>query len=138
MSVDAPGVAQQFAVAIVDDDASVRAALGRLCAAFGYRPAVYASGREFLSALDRDPQCADCLILDTHMPEMNGIELQRHLLSNGVHIPTIVVTADEALNASSHYAAADIVAYFVKPVSSDDLLAAVARAVRISPESLVR
>lgn len=138
MSGDAPGMARQLAIAIVDDDASVRAALRRLCSAFGYRPGVYASGREFLSALERDPACADCLILDTHMPEMSGIELQRHLLANGLRIPTIVVTADEELDAAAHYAAAGIVAYLIKPVSAEDLLAALAQVRSTTREGVVR
>ncbi|HVQ15992.1 MAG TPA: response regulator [Vicinamibacterales bacterium] len=133
MSQTAPPIA----IAIVDDDASVRAALRRLCNAVGYRATAYASGREFLAALEADPTCADCLILDTHMPEMSGIELQRHLVTSGVRIPTIVVTADEASDAPMHYVALGIAAYLVKPVSSDDLLAAIARSLGATPESLV-
>jgi len=121
---------RRLAIAIVDDDASVRAAFRRLCNAFGYHATSYASGREFLAAFERDPSCADCLILDTHMPEMSGIELQRHLVANGVRIPTIVVTADETADAPLHYLTLGITAYLVKPVGSDDLLAAVTRAVR--------
>lgn len=120
-------------IAIVDDDASVRVSLRRLCKAVGYSATVYASGREFLAAVQQDPFCADCMILDTHMPGMSGIELQRHLLARGMVIPTIVVTADEASDAPAHYAAAGIVAYLVKPVDGDELLAAIARAVIVKP-----
>jgi len=120
-------------VAIVDDDESVRIGLRRLCRAFGLSVSVYASGREFLVALDHDPSCAECVILDTHMPDMSGIEVQRRLLASGVCIPTIVVTADEDANAPSRYNPAGIVAYLTKPVSGDDLLAAVRRALSIQP-----
>jgi FixJ family two-component response regulator len=118
-------------VAIVDDDPSVRRSLRRLCEFSGFVARVYASGPEFLAALDRDRSIAECLILDTHMPEMSGNELQRHLLAHGVHIPTIVVTADEASEAQSHYAAG-IVAYFRKPVPAEDLLTAIAKAVGVA------
>lgn len=136
MSDNARPRAHRPAIAIVDDDASVRVSLRRLCHAFGYSAIAYASGPEFIAALERDPSGTDCLILDTHMPQMSGIELQRHLIANGVRIPTIVVTADEASDAPLHYATSSITAYLIKPISCEDLLAAIARAVR-TPESRV-
>jgi FixJ family two-component response regulator len=137
LSDTARPTAHQLAIAIVDDDASVRVALRRLCHAVGYAATAYASGAEFLAALERDPSCADCLILDTHMPQMSGIELQRYLIASGVRIPTIVVTADEGPGAPLHYVASGIAAYLIKPVSSDDLLAAIVKAVP-TPLSRVR
>jgi FixJ family two-component response regulator len=125
----------RIAIAIVDHEPSVRVALRRLCALVGYRATAYASGREFLAALERDPSCADCLILDTHMPEMSGVELQRQLIAKGIRIPIIVVTADEAPDAPRRYAASGVAAYLVKPVSGDDLLAAVAKAMH-APKSV--
>lgn len=125
-------MAQRLEIAIVDDEASVRVSLRRLCQAVGYCATAYASGREFIAALERDPSCVDCLILDTHMPELSGIEVQRHLIANGVRIPTIVVTADEA--SSTHYVAPGIAVCLVKPVSSEDLIAAITRALH-APKS---
>jgi FixJ family two-component response regulator len=136
LSDNARTTAHQLAIAIVDDDASVRVSLRRLCTVVGYVATAYASGPEFIAALERDPSCADCLILDTHMPQMSGIELHRRLVANGVRIPTIVVTADEASDAPLHYVSSGIAAYLVKPISSDDLLAAIARAVG-TPEGRV-
>ena len=126
---DNPSTTRRLAIAIVDDDLSVRVSLRRLCQAVGYSATAFASGPELIAAIERDPSCADCLILDTHMPEMSGIELQRYLIANGVRIPTIVVTADEGPGAPLHYVASGIAAYLIKPVSSDDLLAAIAKAV---------
>jgi FixJ family two-component response regulator len=132
MSGETSMTTRRIAVAIVDDDASVRIGLRRLCTAFGMAATAYASGREFLVALEHDPSIAECLILDTHMPEMSGIELQRHLLAQGTYIPTIVVTADEA--SAAHYVADGVVAFLRKPVVGDDLLAAIARAVPMKAE----
>ena len=48
-------------------------------------------GRNFSLLADGPPEC---LIVDFQMPEMNGLELQQHLLSDGIKIPTIRITAD--------------------------------------------
>lgn len=78
-------------VAVVDDDVSVRKALGRLLTASSFEINTYSSAREFLKSLSvRQP---DCLVIDLHMPELTGIELQHQLTRAGVRIPTIVITA---------------------------------------------
>lgn len=116
--------ARRVSVAIVDDDPSIRRSLRRLCEFSGFMARVYASGPEFLAAFEHDRSIAECLILDTHMPEMSGNELQRHLLANGMNVPIVVVTADDTSDAHAHYAAG-IVAYLQKPVAAEDLLAAI-------------
>ena len=119
-----------ISVAIVDDDASVRFSLQRLCEVFGLRATAYASGREFLASLERASSSADCLLIDAHMPEMTGSELQRQLLARGVQIPTIVITADDVpVNAAAHGNTGPV-AWLQKPVSGDALLSAIQQAVR--------
>src|SRR6478735_2176551 len=78
-------------IAIVDDDPSVLKALARLLRAHALHVRTYTSAREFLAALPEWPP--DCLIVDLHMPEMTGLELQRHLTDSGIKIPTIVITS---------------------------------------------
>ncbi len=121
---------RRITVAIVDDDASVRASLQRLCNAYDMRATTFASGPEFLAALEADASPIDCLLLDGHMPHMTGAELQRNLIARGVRIPTIVFTADDAPDMLTHYAPFGIIAFLRKPISGDDLLAAVEKAVR--------
>jgi len=130
MSASTPSVLSQTSIAIIDDDASVRVSLKRLCTVFGLQATTYASGREFLSSMEGGASRADCLLLDAHMPEMTGSELQRHLVAKGIYIPTIVFTADDAPELWAQYSAAGVVACLRKPLSCDDLLAAIERAVR--------
>jgi FixJ family two-component response regulator len=129
MSTPTATTPPQASIAIIDDDASVRVGLKRLCTACGLSVTVYASGREFLSSIEAGAPRADCLLLDAHMPEMTGSELQRHLVTSGIRIPTIVFTADDAPEVSAHYTAAGVVACLRKPLSSEDLLAAIELAV---------
>jgi FixJ family two-component response regulator len=78
-------------IAVVDDDPAVLRALSRLLRSRSFSPRTYGSGRDFLAALQT--YMPDCLIVDLQMPDMNGMELQQHLVSNGISIPTILITA---------------------------------------------
>jgi len=133
MSAQTPAATRPIAVAIVDDDASVRSSLSRLCRVFGLSATTYASGREFLASLDSGESRADCLLLDAHMPEMNGFELQRRLVARGAYIPTILCTGGDLPEAPVHDAATGIVGCLRKPMSAADLLAAIEQAVRKRP-----
>ena len=114
-------------IAIVDDDPAVLRALSRLLRSRTFRVWIYGSGQEFLAALpDGLPEC---LIVDFQMPEMNGMELHQHLISNGVSIPTILITAhaDAAIHAAP--AGDTIVARLRKPLQDAALFSAIARAI---------
>ena len=78
-------------IAIVDDDPAVLRALSRLLRSRAFHVKTYGSGQEFLAALPNG--LPKCLIVDFQMPEMNGLELQQHLICNGKTVPTILITA---------------------------------------------
>jgi FixJ family two-component response regulator len=61
-----------MAITIVDDEAAIRVSLRRLCNALGFEATTYASGRDFLDALDRHEPHPHCILLDIHMAEMSG------------------------------------------------------------------
>jgi FixJ family two-component response regulator len=110
-------------VAIVDDDPSVLKALARLLRAHAVDARTYASARDFLISLpDGLPEC---LIVDLQMPEMTGLELQRHLNRAGIQIPTIVVTAHHEADMRELCESAGATKYLLKPLQDTSLLAAV-------------
>jgi len=121
--------ARVLSIAIVDDDAGVRVSVSRLCRAFGLHAVPYASGGEFLAALDAGTAPADCLLVDAHMPTMTGFELISQLLARDVRIPTIVFTADATPAVPAAYVAAGISNYLRKPLPAADLMAAIESAV---------
>jgi len=106
-------------ICIVDDDASVRRALGRMVTSFGFEVQLLASGRECLDGphIDR----AACLILDVSMPGMNGFELCALLQASGRSVPTVFISAhdDEGYKAKARSVGA--VAFLNKPCD-DNLL----------------
>jgi two-component system response regulator FixJ len=119
----------RISVAIVDDEDSVRTSLRRLCFALGLDAMVFASGSELIDFLDAGSPPPDCLLLDAHMPDMTGLEVQQLLTRRGQRFPVLVYTADDAPEAQARYFAAGAADYLRKPLGSDELFAAVTRAV---------
>jgi FixJ family two-component response regulator len=90
---------------------------------------LFASAEEFLNSTHT--RKADCLILDVRLPGMSGVELHRHLLARQYGVPVIFITAHGSDEAARLEAASDwTVAYFTKPFSGDELLDAVATALK--------
>lgn len=111
---------------LVDDEASVRTAIGRLLRAEGFEVTPFASPTEFLAA--HDPAAPGCLLLDMAMPVLNGLDIQQALIERGSRLPIIFLTgrADVPMCAQAmKRGAAD---FLTKPVNDTDLLAAIRRA----------
>ena len=108
-------------VAVIEDDASARTALGRLLRASGFEPALFESAEAFI---DASPPSL-CAIVDVQLPGMSGIELQQRLRAAGNTIPIIVTTAscDPAVRKRAHEN--DCAAFFWKPVDGDALTVAI-------------
>jgi FixJ family two-component response regulator len=84
-------VSLPFTVAIVDDDDSVRVAVGSLVRSLGFQALSFASAEDFLASGRLGE--VDCLITDVQMPGMSGPELQSHLASERSDLPVILITA---------------------------------------------
>jgi FixJ family two-component response regulator len=107
-------------VAIIDDDASVRATTDSLVRSLGYFVYAFASAEEFLLSNHLDD--LSCVIADVQMPGMSGIELQAHLVTQGYRVPFIFFTAfpDERIRAQALRAGA--ICYLTKPFDGDSLV----------------
>ena len=99
----------------------------RLFATTMYQATVYSSAAEFLANVN--VQMPTCLVVDFQMPEMSGLELQKHLSHAGIQIPIIIITAHDAPELRDLCAKAGASAFLVKPISTAALLAAVDQAV---------
>jgi FixJ family two-component response regulator len=113
---------------VVDDDPSARKGLARLLRTAGHDVHDFASANEFLDALD--PDVSGCLVLDARMPGMSGEELQVELQARGVHLPIIVVTADDDPATKQKAQKMKAVSFFRKPVDGTALLDAIEWALR--------
>jgi FixJ family two-component response regulator len=115
------------AIAVIDDDASVRRALQRLLQSAGFTVETFATAREFLDG-DYWAQTA-CLVLDIHLPGMSGFELQEHLAVSGVPIPIVFITALDDVSTREQVNRAGAVGYLRKPIDQDTLIEAISRAI---------
>jgi FixJ family two-component response regulator len=120
-------MAKATRVALVDDDASVRKALARLLSASSFEITTFGSAREFLKSVkDAPPQC---LVIDLHMPEITGLDLQRHLVRAGIHIPTIMITGHNEPGLRERCESAGASTFLVKPVDAKTLIGEINTAV---------
>ena len=110
-------------VCVVDDDASVREALGSLLRSAGLAVETFRSAREFLTSPRRD--ASSCLVLDVELPGLSGLDLQRELANAGVRIPIIFLTGHGDIPMSVRAMKAGALEFLTKPVAGDELLAAI-------------
>jgi FixJ family two-component response regulator len=113
-------------VFIVDDDASVREALGNLMRSVGLHAQLFASAQEFLKT--PQPDSAACLILDVRMPGLSGLDCQRQLAEAGFHIRIVFMTGHGDIPMSVRAIKAGAVDFLTKPFRDQDLLDAVQQA----------
>ncbi len=118
----------QGCVHIVDDDASFRTAMERRLTKAGYEVATYASARHLLDRLPSE-DVPSCVLLDVRIPGLSGPELQSRLSELGSTLPIIFLTGYFDIPATVRAIRAGAYDFLTKPVSSDDLLEAIARAI---------
>ncbi len=114
-------------VYVIDDDPSVRKALGRLLKSAGIRAELFASAEEFLeySLLD----VPACVILDVRMPGLNGLDLQRALAAREANLPIVFITGHGDIPMTVRAMKAGALDFLIKPFNDRDLLDAVLRAI---------
>ncbi len=107
-------------ISIVDDDASIRRALGRLFKSAGYFVEAFESAETFLNSPNAHK--TSCLVLDLHLPVQSGLQLQHDLNLADRRFPVVFMTAfdDDQLRAKAFEAGA--VEFLRKPLDCDRLL----------------
>lgn len=111
---------------ILDDDDAVRDSLRVLLEAYDYDVVDFAFCKDILD-WDEIGGCA-CLIVDFHMPEMNGLELLEALRGQGVTAPALIVSALSVDASADRLARAGVMARLTKPVAEPELIAWIQRA----------
>ena len=119
-------------VHIVDDDIGVRESLGDLLRSVNYEVSLYGSAAEFLKV--ELPDAPACLVLDVRLPGTSGLELQEYLKSIDVRLPVILMTGFGDIPMSVRGMKLGAVDFLTKPIRDQDLIDAVAAAVKIDQE----
>jgi FixJ family two-component response regulator len=115
---DPPGV-----VFVIDDDASMRAALEDLITSVGLQVRLFASPEEFLQS--KLPDIPGCLVLDVRLPGMSGLIFQREVARAGMALPVIFITGHGDIPMGVRAMKAGAVEFLTKPFHEQDLLDAI-------------
>jgi FixJ family two-component response regulator len=107
-------------VAVVDDEDSIRFLVETLLGRVGISCATYASAEAFLAGFD--PEKVGCIVLDLHLPGVNGLELQELLNRRGIDIPVIVFTAQGSIPKAVAALKNGAVDFIEKPFDNRDLV----------------
>jgi len=114
-------------VFVVDDDESVREALGSLVRSAGLGVASYATAQDFLAG--PRPDGPSCLVLDVQLPGLSGLDLQRRMAEANLEIPIIFITGHGDVPTSVRAMKAGAVEFLTKPFGDADLLTAIQEAI---------
>ena len=115
-------------VFVVDDDESVREALGSLVRSAGLGVATYPTAQDFLAGPRADGP--SCLVLDVHLPGLSGLDLQRRMAEVNLEIPIIFITGHGDVPTSVRAMKAGAVEFLTKPFGDADLLTAIQEAIK--------
>jgi FixJ family two-component response regulator len=123
-------MANKAVVLVVEDDSRVRVALGDLLRSAGFAVQMFGSAQELLEqSLPRGPHC---LVLDVHLPGLNGLDLQARLLEERIGTPIVFITAHGDVPMSVRAMKAGAIEFLTKPFSDTELLDGVRRAIERS------
>jgi FixJ family two-component response regulator len=114
-------------VFVVDDDASVREALGSLIRSAGMKVETFASAQEFLARPPLD--APGCLVLDVRLPGLSGLDLQSRMAEINLELPIVFITGHGDIPTTVRAMKAGAQEFLTKPFRDQDLLEAVAQAI---------
>jgi FixJ family two-component response regulator len=123
-------------VFIVDDDVSVRESLELLIQTEGWQTQMFASAEEFLAR----PRVSapSCLVLDVNLPDLTGLDLQRRMAGDRMHMPIIFITGFGDIPMTVQAMKAGAIEFLTKPFGDDVILSAIRNAIQRSRAALGR
>jgi FixJ family two-component response regulator len=107
-------------IGVVDDDADLLRAFGRVLRAVGYDAALYCSAEQFLASPPSRP--LHCLVVDVKLGGMSGLDLQRQLCADGSTVPIVVMTAFASARLRDEALGVGCAGVLDKQADIDDLL----------------
>ena len=105
---------------IVDDDESVCRALGVLLVTYGFTVDTFTSAEEFFRAVPNS--VPGCLILDIHMPGLDGWKAQQRIIESGSKRPVIIMSVDKNEGLNEKALKAGAAGYLQKPFNAQALV----------------
>ena len=118
-------------VLVVDDEPDVRKVVRMTLEKSGYDVLEAEDGEKAIAEVKKDENSLllNLIITDIRMPNMNGIDVIRYYQQEWPSVPLIVLTGFPDLEMATSMLQHGISDYLVKPVESEKLRAAVAKAI---------
>ena len=116
-------------VFVVDDDRAFCESLQRGATAVQHRIACFADATSFLA--DCDQRNAGCVVLETRLQGMSGLELQSELKRRAIDLPVIFVTAHGNVASAVTALRNGAAEFFEKPLAESVLMAAIEKALKL-------
>lgn len=125
-------MAELETVYVIDDDASVRAAIEDLLLSVGLAVSAFGATRDFLAHLELSPpEGPACLVLDIRMPGQSGMEFRRQMLEQGLRFPTIFITGHGDIPMSVEAMKTGAIEFLTKPFRDQHLLDAIQQGIAL-------
>jgi FixJ family two-component response regulator len=118
--------AVRLRIAVIDDDAGIRAAVADLLQAADFTARTFTSAEEFLER--GQPERFDCLVADINLPGMTGVALVQALAAMGKTLPAVLITGRDDPATLDLIRRAGSVPHLRKPFGDDELFEAMRRA----------
>ena len=105
---------------IVDDDGSVCRALSVLLDTYGFKVDTFTAAKDFFSAVPNS--APGCLLLDIHMPGLDGWETLKRIVESGSNRPVILISANKNGELSKRALIAGAAGFLQKPFNDKALM----------------
>ena len=112
---------------IVDDDKSVRRSFEILLHSAGLKAKAYAGAKEFLNEYKQDEN--DLIILDIHMPDIDGCELLSILKNKNIRVPVVITTAYDKQESRERAKDYGVIDYLLKPIDGESLIQRISKSI---------
>jgi FixJ family two-component response regulator len=110
-------------VFVVDDDVDMCVALARLIRAAGFRAQTFCTAIELIES--NRLMDAECIVLDVHLPDLSGLELQQRMAELGIDVPIVFITGRGDIPMSVRAMKAGALEFLEKPFDDQTLLEAI-------------
>ncbi|WAT16717.1 response regulator [Aurantiacibacter sp. MUD11] len=109
-------------VHIVDDDADVRLSVSFMLRGEGHECTLHESGEQFLDVVaDLEP---GCILLDLHLGDGDGLDIQRRLADRGISMPVVLMTGHGDVSTAVKAMKLGAIDFIQKPFGKADLMTA--------------
>lgn len=115
-------------ILIVDDKRSIRITLGEFLRNADYEVEVAEDADQALEMVSKDDFAV--VVSDIIMPRITGVKLLKAIRKKSLYVKVILMTGEPTVETATEAVRAGAFDYLTKPISKEDLIKCVAKAVR--------